>query len=692
MGIGRIRIAFLCAGVLALPANSFAELLDELVVTSRREPTRFLEHVGNVSALGPAEIDATSHTHIHELLARVAGVWILRGSGQESLPSIRSPVLTGAGSCGAFMTLEDGVPTRPAGFCNVNQLFELPTELATSVEVVRGPGSALYGSNALHGTINVVLPEPHASVAREAAVELGANDFVRLSGISRFGESTPTVIGGVIADDGGFRDDSGYRQIKGFARTAWAMGGGEVTASLSVSDLDQETAGFILGEGAYRDPALNRQNLNPEAFRDASSQRLVVHWSKSTGRFDINIRPYARHSDMEFLQHFLPGQPLEENGQSSFGALADISTEAGIGYIKAGIDLEVADAFLRETQDGPTEGSDFLRETRPAGKHYDFDIHETSAAAWLDWQADLSTTFRLTAGVRTEYTGYEYNNKMLTGNTRDDGTECGFGGCLYTRPADREDSFSDVVPKLGALWQLSDTTSLYINLARGFRAPQITELYRLQSGQLVSDLDSETMDSVELGVRAGGENWQLDSALFSMRKENSVYRDSEGFNVNGGKSSHDGVELSLDVEFSDSWALNVYGTWASHLYRFNVIAARGENFVSGRDVDTAPRWQGGAELRYVGPARLDAAIQWVSLGPYYLDAENRFTYSGHDLLNLRATLVLSDKWSVTARLNNVADKAYADRADFAFGNYRYFPGRGRELFVQLRYLGVVSPR
>ena len=44
-----------------------------------------------------------------------------------------------------------------------------------------------------------------------------------------------------------------------------------------------------------------------------------------------------------------------------------------------------------------------------------------------------------------------------------------------------------------------------------------------------------------------------------------------------------------------------------------------------------------------------------------------------------------DSWSTTLRVNNLTDIAYADRADFAFGNYRYFPGRDRTVFVEVRY-------
>ncbi len=85
---------------------------------------------------------------------------IQRGSGQESLTALRSPVLTGAGACGAVLVLEDGIPIRPVGTCNVNELFEVNLEQAAAIEVLRGPGSVLYGSSAVHGIINVIPPMP----------------------------------------------------------------------------------------------------------------------------------------------------------------------------------------------------------------------------------------------------------------------------------------------------------------------------------------------------------------------------------------------------------------------------------------------------------------------------------------------------------------------------------------------------
>jgi outer membrane receptor protein involved in Fe transport len=662
-----------------------AESVDEIVVTSSRAPTALQSHIGNIASVDQVVIEDANFAHIHELLTQVAGVWVSRGSGQESLPSIRSPVLTGAGSCGAFLTLEDGIPSRPNGFCNINQLFELPTELATGVEVIRGPGNALYGSNSLHGTINVLLPEPGRYERDYIGFEIGSNDFVRIAATKKFDGISPSIIGVLAADDGGFRDESGYRQYKGFFKKAWSRNNDTLLASLSFSKLEQETAGFILGLDSYRDPLLNRQNLNPEAFRNADSQRVSLKWTRAAGQYDLDVRPYLRRSKMIFLQHFLPGQPVEENGHTSFGVLSTVRFETDTAVTYMGIDLDVADVYLRETQFGPTEGSDFLSETRPEGAHYDYDVLGKSVAAYVQSEIRLTEGVVLSAGLRGEYTHYNYDNNMLTGNTRDDGTTCGFGGCLYSRPAGRSDDFVDLAPKFGILFNLSDTSSTYLNFSRGFRAPQMTELYRLQSGQQVSDLKSEKVDSIELGIRVGNDNWNLDGSVFSMRKKNSVYRDAEGFNVSGGRSRHNGLEAKVDLQLHEYWNLAINGTYARHEYDFDVVAARGETFTSGRDIDTAPRWQGSAVLRLDAFERLSAELEWVSLGSYYVDAANEHAYPGHDIANLRVRFPMGDRLSVSARLNNISDRAVADRADFAFGNYRYFPGRGREFFLKLAY-------
>jgi outer membrane receptor protein involved in Fe transport len=670
------------------PGRAAPDTMDEIVVTSQRRAQPLFEHAGNIARLDAATLDAVQHQHVHELLTRVSGVWLSRGSGQEHLTAIRSPVLTGAGSCGAFLFLEDGIPIRPTGFCNVNALFEVDTEQARAVEVVRGPGNALYGSNALHGIVNVLMPEPLTARAPQLALEAGANDYLRGRLELPFNAAAPWLAALVHADDGGFRDDTGYVQTKLHVKRLWTLGNGEFTGALTVTDLDQETAGFIIGEDAYRDDQLKRSNPNPEAFREARSLRAYGIWRRQAGRFDLDVRPYVRHTSMEFLQHFLPGKPLEENGHDSAGLLAALRFGRDGRETIVGIDAEWADMYLEETQDQPTEGSPFLQETRPVGRHYDYTVTSLGIAPYVQSEFALGERLTLGAGLRVEYIRYDYDNRMLAGNTRDDGSECGFGGCLYTRPADRDDGFTNAAPKLSLDYRLDSATNLYAVLARGFRAPQATELYRLQSGQQVADLDPESVDSFELGIRRRGDSFLADVAVYAMNKRDSVFRDAEGFNVSGARTKHRGVEIGLDWRLSPALELSLAATYARHYYDFDTVAALGETFRRGREVDTAPRVLGNLELNYAPRDGVDVGMQLTSIGDYYVDAENRFEYPGHVIGNLRTAFRIGDELRLTLRLNNVMDRDIADRADYAFGNFRYFPGRGREFFAELQY----SPR
>jgi len=152
--------------------------IEEVIVTSSGSIQARLGTSGSISVLGGDEIAKVAATHPSDLLNRVAGVWVNKGSGQEHLTAIRSAIYTGSGACGEFAFLEDGIPLRPHGFCNINNLFELNTEQAAAIEVWRGPASAVLGGNALHGAVNVITPVPSENAI---GVEVGPYDFHRVN-------------------------------------------------------------------------------------------------------------------------------------------------------------------------------------------------------------------------------------------------------------------------------------------------------------------------------------------------------------------------------------------------------------------------------------------------------------------------------------------------------------------------------
>jgi outer membrane receptor protein involved in Fe transport len=662
--------------------------LEEIVVTATRRAEPALRTPVSIGRIPEADVLLVGSTHHSEILNRVAGAMIQRGSGQESLTAIRSPVLTGAGSCGAFLFLENSVPIRPVGFCNVNELFEVNTEQADAIEVLRGPATALYGSNAVHGTVNVVEAAPADRRAIRASVEGGPDDYARAKFEGRtLGQRADFGLKALYTHDGGWRDDSGFDEVKLNATLVTSIADLAARFDLSATDLDQETAGFITGESAYRDDDIARSNPNPEAYRDARAVRLTGLVEAEAGSARLEFRPYLRSSRMEFLQHFLLGKPLERNGQESAGLMSQARWSASDEWsVNAGLDLEYADSFLVEDQDGPTtDGPPPANAVRPAGLHYDYDVRSYVAAAYLQGDRRLRERWRVQAGLRAEYVDYDYDNRMLAGNTDENGVPCEPDGCLYTRPADRSDDFFNVAPKLSISYDIAEGAVAYASVSRGFRPPEITELYRLQRGQQVADLDSERLDAIELGIKAQYATWRAALAAFDMDKSDVILRDSLGFNVSNGKTSHQGVEYELTWAPLAAVELGAAGTFARHRYEFSRLIEQGETITEGDDVDTAPRQLHTFWLRWRPAVGLTTEAEWLVVGDYFVDASNSNRYPGHELLNLRARWQFAENWSLAARLNNALDRAYADRADFAFGTYRYFPGRGRAAFVEVAW-------
>jgi len=682
-----LALSLLLAGALA----KAAEPVEEILVTGDASVVERQHGVAAVSVVDEEVLELVRQNHIYETMVRVPGVWISRGSGQEHLTAIRSPVLTGAGACGEFLFLENSVPIRPVGFCNVNNLFELNTEQAAALEVLRGPGGALFGGNAVHGVINAVThvdPGPWRISVEGGSYEYGQ---VRLSGAQE------SDLGRVVLDahathTDGYRHDTGYDQQKLNLGLIGPIAGWQVHTLVSATNLDQDTGGFVPGFQAYKDGQLRKTNPNPEAFRDAWAVRLTSEWSKALSEDrELVLTPYVRRSKMKFLQHFLPGQPLEKNDQTSAGLIGTLSGANGALDWRAGGHLEWADGGLSQFQDGPTEGSAFLQETRPAGLHYDYEVRSLMAAAFYDLDWGITPTLALVHGLRLEWLNYDYENHGLVGNTRDDGTECGFGGCLYTRPADREDDFTNVAGRLGLEWTATEGMTLYAQLGSGFRPPQATELYRLQSGQNVADLDSERAWSIELGARRNGSALDLELTLFAERSDDVILRDAEGFNISDGKTESYGTEFSVAWAVSEAHSFDLAGTYARHQYAFDRDAARGERIEDGNDVDTAPRWIGSAHWRYEIRPQLVSELEWVYLDDYYLNAANTASYDGHQVVNWRATWQINARLRTFARVLNVFDRQYADRADFAFGSYRYFPAMPRQVYLGFEYSYQENP-
>lgn len=687
-------LALSCAAAIATFASpallaqntSEQRAIEEIMVTSStRRPESLANVNASVGVLSQEELTLVSHQHIQEVANRLAGVNINRNNGQESLTAIRSPVLTGSGACGAFLLAEQGIPLRAAGFCNVNELFDANTENASRIEVIRGPATAFYGSNAVHGMINVVLPDP--SAGGDLTLEAGPRGSTRINGSlgMDYGNFKHMFLANGTSENG-YRDNSGYDQQKLSWRYQYQTDGGALLdGGFTLTNLNQETAGYVEGTDSYKDDALRDTNPNPEAYRDNQSLRAWTRISKTLDNgWELVATPYYRNTDLVFIQHFLPGTPTEDNKHSSvglqFASYKDLSTSTMLSF---GIDTEVTQGALGQQQPGPTVGSAFLAGTIPAGKHYDYEVDATQVAPFAHLQHYWENGFDISLGLRYERMEYDYSNKMIDGRTRDNGVPCGFGGCRYNRPADRSDSFGNWAPKLAVRYQINDIHNAQLRLNKGYRAPQATELYRLQNNQSVADLDPVEIDSAEVGLDGAADLWQYSVTAYYMDKDNEIITDSNRLNLNNSHTQHRGVELSGALDLSDQWRVSGAYNFARHTYENDEISG-GVN-INGNDVDTAPRKFGSFQLRWQPLASLFTELEWVSSGKYYTNPENLNEYAGHDILNLRTRWQATSDITLALNILNLTDEKYAERADFSFGNDRYFPGEPLRAFFSVNW-------
>ncbi|WP_084421892.1 TonB-dependent receptor [Henriciella litoralis] len=643
---------------------------NDVIVADSRLPIvevygdRRSDQPGSVATLDAETIAEIDADHPAEILNELPGVNIQMNSGQEHLIALRSPVLTGGAGQGSFLILENGVPTRAPAFGNVNSLFEIHHEVAEAIEIVRGPASAKYGSNAVHGLINVILGEPAPGTYLDTRLSGSTLNRYRADLTSNVANTARISLS--VQDDAGWRDNTGVEQQKLSGSYAFDFAGWDGLAWVTATNLNQETAGFLEGYKAYREDDIATTNPNPEAYRDAKWAMGAVRLSRPLGDGTLTLTPFYRWQEMEFAQHFLPNGGFEQNGQDGGGVMARYEQSFDAVTMRVGADLDISSGWLKETQPDPF--GFFPGDSRfPTGVHYDYTVDTTMLALWGEAEWEVSEDLTILAGLRGETHEYDYSTDVAPGpNGR------------FLVPADREDSFDLLTPKLGAIWTPGNgAISYYANYARGERAPQASDLYRLQSQQGIAEADVETMDSIEVGMRGTSMNGALyfDLAAYYAEKDNFFFRDSDGLNVTDGSTRHQGLEANLAYAISDQFSVSATGSLAEHTYTFDRIVGNGSEIIrSGNEVDTAPNVLGDLTLNWTPTERFEASLSAEYIGEYFTDPANEQTYPGHTLTNVRLSYDFSDDLEAYVIVRNLFDLNYADRADYAFGNDRYFPG------------------
>jgi iron complex outermembrane recepter protein len=657
---------------------------DAVTVTGTREAQLKRETPASVGTVTRDQLEQVRPSHPNEVMGLVPGVWVSTTGGEGHMTSIRQPLTTNP----VYLYLEDGVPTRSTGFFNHNALYEVNVPAAEGIEVTRGPGSALYGSDAVGGVVNVITRSALGSSGASGQAETGGFGWRRLMAGGGLASSGQGIRGDVsLTHSDGWREATGYDRQAGTLRWDRVTPNSRWKAAASYSHIDQQTAGSstLQLEDYLTVPT---RNLTPISFRQVTAFRVSAEYERQMGGSSFELIPYGRYDEMGLLPNWsLTYDPTVYTTQNtSFGLLAKARHDfaAWRTQIVAGFDLDVSPGEHVENQILPQttrtpNGKTVFSSYTTGPLIYDYAVTFVGAAPYGQVEFSPSSRLRATAGVRYDRNSFDYTDRLSTPPT-----------ARYLRPADTTVSYGQVSPKVGLTYQLSDAANLFASYRHAFRAPSEGQLFRQGSTADTIGLKPVRADNYEAGLRLNlARTLSVDLAAYRLDKHDDIlsYRDpATGATsvLNAGRTSHEGIELGVQASPARWLRLTTAYSHAVHTYvAWAIDPARGIDY-SGNEMETAPRDLGSATVTVIPARRVTVSAEVVYLGPYWMDAANTARYGGHTLVNARAQATVLRGVTLFARVMNVADRLYAESTSYTLARGQEFaPGRPRTLFVGL---------
>lgn len=694
MKILSVRHAALPA--LLLPLIAAAQAADEqtMVVTAAPTTVSELDTPAAVSVVNGDEMrQAAPRVNLSESLGAVPGLQVqnrqnyaqdlqlsIRGFGSRSTYGVRG-----------LRIYVDGIPaTMPDG---QGQTSNIDIGSVDTIEVLRGPFSALYG-NSSGGVINVTSQTGTQPPTVEASSYYGS------FGTWHYGMKATGAVGdGSHAGDvdytvstnrfttHGYRDHSGARKNLANARLGVRINDvSKLTLLLNSVDIKANDAGGLTADEWRDNPRQSPRGDQYNTRKNTRQTQAGLRYERQlSAQDDLSVMMYAGERETTQFQSIPRAPQLKP---SHAGGVIDLTRHY------QGIDTRLTHRGELLVPVTLTAGLDYenMSERR---KGYENFVMVNGAPQYgeqgalrrnernLMWNVDpyLQTQWQLTdklsldAGVRYSSVWFDSNDYYITPGNGDDSGDA---------------SYHKWLPAGSLKYALTDAWNVYLSAGRGFETPTINELsYRSdnQSG-LNFGLKPSTNDTVEIGSKTRIGNGLFTAALFQTNTDNEIVVDSSSGGrtsyKNAGKTRRQGMELGLDQQFGESWRLKAAWTWLDATYRTNVCddASCNGNRTPGiaRNMGYASfgyqpeqGWYAGSDIRYMSDIMANdentaKAPSWTVVG---LTTGYKWSYGRMDM-------------DLFGRIDNLFDREYVGSVIVNESNGRYYePAPGRNYGIGL---------
>jgi outer membrane receptor protein involved in Fe transport len=628
--------------------------LDAMVVSTTRTEIPVFDAPQSVTVIGAEEIAASPFERVEDIMRSVAGVYNFRHYGLQTNGIVSPLIMRGVGR-NRVLLLVDGVPQND----NFNNAIawvgwgHIPKETIERIEIVRGPTSALYGSEGLGGVIHIITKKPRAQRRTSVRLEGGggetyAGHAFHSQKVGDFG----FMLGGGYEDSKGFymNENPEAYEIKRYRELGKVLG----KASYDIGDRSEISLAALYydyngGQGRrwfYNEMQLDQYWLNATHTAEAVALKGLVY--------------YNRADKTAFQDNIIGNQSIlnrEEKFRGTYTWGADLQATL-FHQSAAPLTLGVAykDVIWNYNEDYTTSDRDAGAEGRQR---------------FLSPFANLDMRFldeRLIVNLGGRYDWIETSD----GANFDTAAAAGRPPYDVQYDTKRLENFS---PKLGIVYHPDNRTTLRASSGKGFRAPTLFELYKVHvrsAGRFYRfanpDLEPEEIWSYDVGVERSlwdnlwgrltfyqsfAKDYIGDRLLSTQVLSNGTLRE---FYQLENVEEVDIYGIELEWRWEVMRALALFGN-----YTFNVSKiAKNENNpeTAGNYLPNDPRHKVHVGARYTNPRWLDVTMLTNYYSDIYYDSANTLKTGDYWTVDVSLSRKFRNHVTLFLNMENIFDKKY----------------------------------
>ncbi|GGX31469.1 TonB-dependent receptor [Aquimarina muelleri] len=679
--------------------------LEEVIVTSaNREIQKRSEVPGSITSISARTIKETKAFGIDQLVNLVPGVFMSTSraaSNEQHFMAVRSPISTKA----LFLYLEDGMQIRPTSVFNHNALLEMNNTAFGRIEVLKGPASSIYGSEAIGGSFNFITKNPYKKLGGSIGFQI--NDL----GLNRYdfevSDQTSENFGFYLGSNytersNGPIEHSDYEKLAITFKTVYDINPtSKWTTVFNLIDYRSDMSGSLsnsdFNSGNYES---DQTFTEREAINFRVRTTLDKYWNDQN-KTSFNI--LFRNNRMDQIPSYRIKQFRKQGQLTGFGS-GEINSnqfKSFVGLLQHKLDFNFASSSLIFGATADYSPQDYIAETidvfvnPETGRNQYFKINNGDFI--LNYKADIfnyagffqyeiSPIDPLKITVALRYDGFEYNY---------DNQSDGIIGV-----DDSVDNFNNLTPKLGLNYNFDTRKGVYANYSQGFTPPQVSTLYRNRN-QLQGIKPSRYHNYEIGGYFTTPSKLKVDAAIYLLEGQNTLItmrdKDDNFFNSNAGKTRSYGVEYGITWYVIKELSLAHNGSYALH--RYINFFDKGVDY-SNTERETAPNLIGTSLITYKKNFKnsfgFSITAEHELVGKYNTSFEKQInnedntfdtaTYKGHSVFNLRSTITYKG-FEIWGHALNVFDTLYAARASFnSFrGENSFTIGNPRTFHLGVKY-------